>query len=599
MSGVNLNNVYVGDNGRIQLSGLSSNIDFVDVVDQMMKARRIPADNLEKRIDANDEKLTALNELQSLVKDLQSSISTLYGAASFDQSKNTFASKQVFSTSADGNASNLMSVSASNNAATGSYKFVIDEIASKHKVGADTISMNPTDALSTATNSAGTAIGTGSFTIGTDKGSIQIDVTATDSLQDVRDKINTVTSTTGVQASVVKVANGQSTIILTSTEEGSTGRMTLSDDTGNVLENMGILALDSGTGTMELNPAREIDAGNDAKFTMDGVSITRSSNNIDDLVDGLTISLFDAEPGMTINVEVDQNLNEAKSSILNFIDAYNAVKSFINEKTYVDPITNKAAEGSVLLGNSAVKSVENSLQQIIGSTPSRTSSESSDLAVLAQIGITMTSSATTGSSDDAKYSGGTLTLDETKLNDMLINNVDEVAELFNFKGTSNNAAFTMTSFNGKTGAGDYEFSVTKDADGKITDATYTLNGETKNATINGNSLTTADGLKIFYNGPVGATETATFSTSVGLGARLQFAMQDMLDSEQGSIPQEINAIETQNTGFSDKVDRIDTRIASQREVMMNKFINMEQALAQIKNVQSSLDELMAAGKSDN
>lgn len=599
MSGVNLNNVYVGDNGRIQLSGLSSNIDFVDVVDKMMKARRIPADNLEKRIDANDEKLTALNELQSLVKDLQSSISTLYGAASFDQSKNTFASKQVFSTSADGNAANLMSVSASNNAATGSYKFVIDEIASKHKVGADTISMNPTDALSTATNSAGTAIGTGSFTIGTNKGSIQIDVTATDSLQDIRDKINTVTSTTGVQASVVKVANGQSTIILTSTEEGSTGRMTLSDDTGNVLENMGILALDSGTGTMEINPAREIDAGNDAKFTMDGVSITRSSNNIDDLVDGLTISLFDAEPGMTINVEVDQNLNEAKSSILDFVDAYNAVKSFINEKTYVDPITNKAAEGSVLLGNSAVKSVENSLQQIIGSTPSRTSSESSDLAVLAQIGISITSAATAGGSDDTKYSGGTLKLDETKLNDMLINNVDEVAELFNFKATTNNAAFTMTSFNGKTGANDYEFSVTKDADGKITDATYTVNGETKNATINGSSLETADGLKIFYNGAVGATETATFSTSVGLGARLQFAMQDMLDSEQGSLPQEINAIETQNTGFSDKVGRIDTRIASQREVMMNKFINMEQALAQIKNVQSSLDELMAAGKSNN
>ncbi|PKR55920.1 flagellar filament capping protein FliD [Thalassospira marina] len=598
MSGVNLNNVYVGDNGRIQLSGLSSNIDFVDVVDQMMKARRIPADNLQKRIDSNDEKLTALRELQDLVKDLQSSISNLYGAASFDKSKNTFASKQVFTNSADGNAANLMSVSANNSASTGSYKFEISQIASKHKIGAETVNVNPDDDLSTATNGSGTAIGTGTFTVGTAKGSIQIDVTATDSLKDIRDKINSTTSTSGVQASVVKVADGQSTIILTSTEEGSTNRMTLSDDSGNVLQNLGIL-VDDGAGGTQINSAQEIDAGNDAQFTMDGVSITRSSNDIDDLVDGLSISLYDAEPGMTINVEVEQDLSAAKNAIVGFVDAYNAVKSYINEKTYVDPQTNEAGDDSVLLGNSAVKSIETSLQQIVGSTPFRSTSQDSDLAVLAQIGISLTSAASTGGSEDTKYSAGTLEIDETKLNDMLINNVDEVAELFNFNAVSNNASFNMTSFTGNTGAGSYEFSVTKDASGTITSATYTLNGETKNATINGNSLSTADGMKIFYNGAAGATETATINTSVGLGARLQFALQDMLDAEDGSLPQEIQSVETQNTTFEDKIDRIDSRIANQREVMMNKFINMEQSLAQIKTVQNSLDELMAAGKSDN
>ena len=600
MSSANLNNIYVGSNGRVQLSGVSSNIDFVNVVDQMMKARRIPADNLQKRIDSNDEKLTALNQLQSLVKDLQNSISTLYGATSYDKSKDSFASKQVFATSADGNAANLMSVAANNTANTGNYKFVIDQVASKHKIGAETLSMNPSDALSTATNSGGTAIGTGSFTVGTSKGSSQIDVTASDTLQDIRDKINTVSSTTGVQASVVKVADGQSTIILTSTEEGSTNRMTLSDDSGNVLQNMGILK-DDGSGTMVINSDQEIDPGKDAEFKMDGVSITRSSNNIDDLVDGLTISLFDAEPGTTINVNVEQNLNEAKSKILGFVDAYNAVKSFINEKTYVDPATNKAGEGSVLLGNSTVNSVESSLEQIIGSTPFRSSGEKDDLSVLAQIGITMKPLSATGSSDDDKYSASTLEVDETKLNDMLINNVDEVAELFNFQATSNNSAFSMTGFTGKTGAGDYQFSVTKDASGTITSATYSLDGgaTTQDAVINGNSLTTADGLKIFYNGADDSTETATISTSVGLGARLQYAMQNMLDTENGSIPQEISSLETQNKGFQGKIEKIDDRITNQREVMMNKFINMETQLAKFKNIQNSLSELMAAGKKDN
>ncbi len=601
MSGVNMNNLYVGDNGRIQFSGLSSNIDFVNVVDQMMKARRIPADNLEKRIDSNDDKVAALRQLQDLVKNLQSSIDTLYGQASFDKSKDTFASKQAFVSSADGNAGNLMSVSANNNAATGNYKFEISQIASKHKIGSENLGANPTDTLSTATNGGGTAIGTGTFSVGTSKGSVQIEVTDTDTLRDVRDKINATTGKTGVQASVIKVADGQSTIILTSTDEGSPNRMTLSDDSGNVLQNLGIMK-DDGSGTMVINTDQEIDPGNDAQFTMDGVSITRPSNNIDDLVDGMSISLFDAKPGTTINVAVEQDLSKAKNAIVGFVDAYNAVKSFINEKTYVDPETNKAAEGSVLLGDSTVKTVESTLQAIAGSTPYRTTSEDSDLSVLGQIGMTFKSiaDAQADSSENGKYTAGTLVLDESKLNDMLINNADEVSELFGFKSVTDNPSLVMTSFTGNTSAASYEFSVTKDASGKITSATYTQNGsDPMDATISGDTLTTADGLKLFYNGGDDKTETGTITTSVGLASRMHFAMQGMLDSEDGTLHQGIEAFEKENTSFKKKIDGIDSRIANQREVMMNKFINMEQSLAKFKNIQNSLSELMAAGKKDN
>ena len=95
MSGMNLNNIYVGENGRVQLSGGSSNIDFVDTVEQMIAARRIPADNLEKRVEKNDEKLVALKELQTLLKTLKDTMSNLYGATSFDNSKNIFEAKLI------------------------------------------------------------------------------------------------------------------------------------------------------------------------------------------------------------------------------------------------------------------------------------------------------------------------------------------------------------------------------------------------------------------------------------------------------------------------------------------------------------------------
>ena len=123
MSSVNLNNIYVGDNGRIQLSGGSSNIDFVDVVDKMIAARRIPADSLEKRIESNDDKLKALKDLQKLMGTLKDSMANLYGATSFDKSKNIFESKQIYaSTDSSTTAGELIGITASNRDQTQAFK---------------------------------------------------------------------------------------------------------------------------------------------------------------------------------------------------------------------------------------------------------------------------------------------------------------------------------------------------------------------------------------------------------------------------------------------------------------------------------------------
>lgn len=150
---------------------------------------------------------------------------------------------------------------------------------------------------------------------------------AGDTLQDIRDKINNLTDSTGVQASVIKVSPTESTLIFTSTSEGEDNRISFSDDTGAVLQNLGVLS-DPTT----INAANVIDGGNNALIKLDGVTVSRSSNEFSDLVDGLSISLYDAEPGTKIKIDVEQDLNQAKTAIVGFVDAYNAVQSFINEK---------------------------------------------------------------------------------------------------------------------------------------------------------------------------------------------------------------------------------------------------------------------------
>ena len=590
MSGMNLNNIYVGENGRVQLSGGSSNIDFVDTVEQMIAARRIPADNLEKRVEKNDEKLVALKELQTLLKTLKDTMSNLYGATSFDNSKNIFEAKQIFAAS-DGPtaAASLIGVVATNAAETGSYTFEVDQVASKHKLSTDTQAIAAGDDITGIT-------GTGEFTITGGVGSAAVTVNAGDTLQDIRDKINNVKDSTGVQASVVKVSDTESTLIFTSTEEGEANRMSFSDDTGSVLQSLGVL-----TDATTIDANNVIDAGNNAQIQLDGITVTRGSNEFSDLIDGLTVSLYDAEPGTEITIEIEQDLNQAKTAILDFVDAYNAVQNFVNEKTFVDPTTGKSSEDSILLGNSTVKSVESSLQQIVGSIAQGVTdrADKDDFIVLAEIGINFVDYEKT--SADPLLSK-TLEIDETALNEALLNEPNEVMELFLFRGKSNNSDLTMTSFGNQTPAGQYVFNIDASG-GEVNSVTYDLYDTAgnviatgKNATVDGNSIRTPDGLRMFYSGDGNAADTATVTTSLGLGAQFYFGLDDMLDDETGIIKQEISSLETQNSSYQEKVGRIDERLAKQKEILMDKFIAMESALSRMKNIQSSLDELMAAGK---
>ncbi|HCK17565.1 MULTISPECIES: flagellar filament capping protein FliD [Thalassospira] len=586
MSSLNLNNIYVGDNGRVQLSGGSSNIDFVDTVDQMIAARRIPADNLERRVEANDEKIAALKELQTLVGTLKDSMSNLYGATSFDNSRNIFEAKQIFASSDGSEAGTLMGVTASNAAETGSYNFEINQVASRHKLSSDT------QAVAASADITGIT-GTGTFTVAGGAGSSTVTVSAGDTLQDIRDKINNIKDATGVQASVVKVSDTESTLILTSTDEGEDNRMSFSDDSGNVLQSLGVL-----TDATTINATNVIDVGNNASIELDGITVTRGSNEFSDLIDGLNINLYDAEPGTQITIDIEQDLNQAKTAILDFVDAYNAVQSFINEKTFVDPTTGEASEDAVLLGNTSVKGIESALQQIAGSFANGVTdrADQDDYSVLAEIGLDFVAY---GATEDPLLSK-TIDLDETALNEALLNEPEEVMELFLFRGKSDNSDITMTGFDSKTNAATYEFNIDASG-GTINSVTYdiTVDGVTttgKNAVVSGNSIRTADGLRLFYSGDASAADTATVTTSVGIGAQFYFELDSILDEEEGTLTQAITDLETQSTSYEEKVDRIDERLARQREVLMDQFIAMESALARMKNIQSSLDELMSAGK---
>src|SRR5690606_26071808 len=246
-------------------------------------------------------------------------------------------------------------------------------------------------------------------------------------------------------------------------------------------------------------------AARKAQFYADGILdpvtkqpllIERSSNTIDDLFAGVTLSLYQAEPGTTISIDVDRNLTQAKTAITGFVDAYNAARSFLNFHLDTDPATGKPNEGASLFGSTALADIETRMSRIVGSGAQGTSPE---FTVLAQIGIGFVNN----NALVDPLAANTLTIDNEKLDQALIGSIDDVKKMFSFDFAASSPQVSMLTFDGRAAhkPGGYSLSVDWDEEnGGI--ASATIDGEP--VRVDGRRLTVesgnAKGLVLYFNG---------------------------------------------------------------------------------------------------
>ena len=146
----------------------------------------------------------------------------------------------------------------------------------------------------------------------------------------------------------------------------------------------------------------------DASVTADGTTFIRTSNSINDIINGVTLNLESLGSGIltlsTDNAAITNNIRD-------FVDAFNKLVGFIDEQTVFNPET--FATG-ILFGNSSVQGLETSLRRI---TTGQVTGLAGNFAFLSQIGITT-------------QNDGTLAIDDVKLEQALNADVNNVVELF-------------------------------------------------------------------------------------------------------------------------------------------------------------------------
>ena len=249
-----------------------------------------------------------------------------------------------------------------------------------------------------ATTGAGTAYGayTGTFLAGYSTGAASSgSVAATQTIAatnptDIVKEINGNAPLSGVKAQLVY--SGSDYKIVLSGKTGAANTFSLTDSTAKVVG---------------FDTANTSQIATDAIFNINGVSFTRSSNQVGDALTGVTLNL---KAVATTSIDLTRDNSGLKSKVQDVVTAYNEAMSMLNVLS--DPKSTVETYGGALVGDSMVRTVREQLRTLMF-TDSSTSASSSKIKNMRDLGISIDMV-------------GTMTLDNAKLTDALTNRFDQV-----------------------------------------------------------------------------------------------------------------------------------------------------------------------------
>jgi flagellar hook-associated protein 2 len=356
------------------LTGLASGVDTSAIVDQLMAIDRQSTTRITYR-QAN------VTGMQNSLKAIATKLTALKDAAAALGSDDTWKQTQTAASSDPAR----VAVALTGGAGIGGHTIQVNRLASAMQRGFS-FPGGQAGHISIAYNS------------GTPQ-TLNIDVTATSTLQDVANSINANTSGP-VAAAIVKNGAGEDRLVLSARKTGSASDFTVTAN--------GVLSADSTYTTPDT-------ATLDALYSLDGAAaVSSTTNTLENTIPGLRLTLkgVSTSPATITVSEPDVDRTAVAAKVKTFVDTYNSLidmtRGALTEKPVSSP-TNKsdAALGS-LYGDTGMESMLNSLRRQMGDIVA-----GSGINDLSDLGISVPGATGGTVSQDGK--DGKLVIDSNKL----------------------------------------------------------------------------------------------------------------------------------------------------------------------------------------
>jgi flagellar hook-associated protein 2 len=351
----------------IQALGAGAGFDTKKIVEALVNAERAPAEaRIKSRIAESESKISGLGQAVSVLNVVKDAVLRLNDAKDF----------QTFAVS--NSQTSAFSATSTTSARAGSNNITVSQIAQEQR------------SVSNGFASETAAFTAESFTLSLSVGATSAtttEITVTDaSLQGTVSAINA--AKLGVTAEIVDtgVAGDRYRIQLIG-ETGAEQAFSLTSDDDSI-------------------SFSSVQAATDAQLNVNGVNFTRSTNVIDDVLTGVSLTVNTVTDGAA-NLNISQDNSQARANIVDFVAIYNEAQRQMKD------LANSSIDGA-LAGDSIFRSLTSSLRNIVlGSS----SSGSGDISNLSDMGISVART-------------GELVVDDAKLDDALANSYSDVIQMF-------------------------------------------------------------------------------------------------------------------------------------------------------------------------
>ncbi len=368
--------------------GLGSGVLTQDVLDQLkavdQAARIVP---LERQLLKLQDQNAEFNVLDATMVNLIDSINELKSPLLFDGRSTTVSGTSV-------------AVTAAANSDIQSFTLNVTQLATQQ--------IEQSGSYSSSTTTGLVASAAGSMNLNVNGNDYTINYDQNMSLEDLKNEINNVAGV-DVNATIVQVGSGDYRLFLNSVNTGSNQDITITDTSGSL------------AGTQLTTGLTAVQNGVNANFEFNGQAITRTSNQVDDLISGYKITL--EEVGSS-TVDVTQNRDEIMMRIDSFVEKYNAAMTYLEKVTKNSP---DADERGIFAGNTTIKNMQNMIRNMMDNI-------GGGVANIYEYGFDIDKD-------------GKMTVDKTVFNDKLDTNAGNV-EIFFSGGNYDNGDGTTTAISG-------------------------------------------------------------------------------------------------------------------------------------------------------
>lgn len=488
--------------------------------------------------------------------------------------------------------------------ATNPYRLVIkgDKEGAENKITIDEGSLstgfNTTNAITGASAATNGSLIAGDIKInGYDVAAATISSNA-----DLLSAINNIKSKTGVTATI-----------------DGTGKLVLTHDTGGTIDLTTTANGQAITGlATQRSEGNHLQAAQDAKFVYNGMSMSRSSNTITDVAQGLTITL-NAASSKNISLSVSQDLSSLSTMASSFVSSYNSMVSQLDALT---KYTKGATSQGIFVGVSEISSIESDISSVFTNSVEVNSKSYS----LMDFGFSLDKD-------------GQMKLDSTVFNKKLNDDPSLLEKVFRgsqtYQNNSYNAKMAVTTTDASTKIGDIAINGVQiagittlstntaeqngqlfaDAINKVksetgVSATVGSDGKLRLTTLYGGKIqlaTTTNGATLSGLSADETTPTAITNSMVAIGSSKSkdgiFTMLtdafDLLfnDKSTGSLDLYDDELTTDMENFTTEQEKTQSRIDSQYDIMTRRFEMYDAIIADFKQQASTITQLINSASS--